>query len=179
MRPRPWYWFRKSPKQVGRQRPSTPQQRISWKCGPRARTSPASSRWLACQTIALLMVFVILAQVVALAQSAIRSGAAVYIEPIDDLLDKHLLSELTRQQVALKVVASREEADVLIVGADQKKNLKLTPQGGGAITFACGETRPSWFRTKPPDPDCGPVSGRSAHSRRRTFRRPRPVLWGS
>ena len=134
---------------------------------------------VASQTIALLMACVIVAPGVALAQSAIPSGAAVYIEPIDDLLDKHLLSELTRQQVALKVVASREEADVLIVGADQEKNLKLTPQGGGAISLRVRRDATVVVQDKATGSRLWSGKWSVRSFRRRTFRRPRPVLWGS
>jgi len=62
---------------------------------------------------------------------SIPAGAAVYIDKMDRELEVDFRAELTRQKVALTVVSSAEEAEVLIVGAEQAKDVNITPQPGG------------------------------------------------
>src|SRR5262245_31600747 len=61
----------------------------------------------------------------------VPAGAAVYIDKMDPEFAADFRAELTRQKVALRIVSSAEEAEILIVGADQAKELKITPQPGG------------------------------------------------
>jgi hypothetical protein len=73
---------------------------------------------------------VVICPVAALAQSVgIQAGATVFIERID-LLD--FRAELTRQKVALKLVASAEDAQLLIVGS-QATDRSMTKGERGVI----------------------------------------------
>src|SRR5687768_11511349 len=70
-------------------------------------------------------------------QSTIPAGAAVYIEQIDEALDMDFRAELERQKVALKMVASRDDAQIVILGVERTKDLNIKPQGG-AIALRVG-----------------------------------------
>ena len=64
---------------------------------------------------------------------SIPSGAAVYIENMDPEFEADFRAELTRQKVALTVISSREEAQILIVGADPETDVNITPQSGAIV----------------------------------------------
>ena len=70
------------------------------------------------------------------AQPAIPAGSAVYIESLDSVIDEHFRSELARQKVALKVVSSQDEAQFMILSAEEKSDSTITPLGGGAISLS-------------------------------------------
>ena len=62
---------------------------------------------------------------------SIPGGAAVYIDKMDPEFEVDFRAELSRQKVALTVVSTAEAAEVLIVGAEQAKDVNITPQPGG------------------------------------------------
>ena len=64
---------------------------------------------------------------------SIPAGAAVYIDKMDPEFEVDFRAELSRQKVALTVVSTVEAAELLIVGAEQAKDLNIAPQPGAIV----------------------------------------------
>ena len=64
---------------------------------------------------------------------SIPAGADVYIENMDALFEADFRKELTRQNVALNVVSSRDEAMMIVTGTDQADQMKMIAQEPGSM----------------------------------------------
>ena len=67
---------------------------------------------------------------------SIPAGASVYIENMDALFEADFRKELTRQNVALNVVASRDEATVIVTGAEQADQMKVISQDRSSMVVS-------------------------------------------
>ena len=85
--------------------------------------------------IALVVIAIGVEPAVTEAQSAgIAPGAAAYIEKMNASFEKDFREEITRQNVPIKLVTSREEAQIIIVG-EQVDDTKITPLGPGSMSM--------------------------------------------